>query len=301
LLFAGWVAASAVMTEESTAREVNSGVTPASGEFTLLTYNVAGLPELVSQSTPATNTPFIGNLLNLYDVAVVQEDFAYHDALSGKAAHPYRTQPLVPSDKVGIGDGLNVFSRFSFRKVERVPWHACNGTFSDGSDCFAPKGFALATQVIDSGITIDLYDVHMDSGYAPADIATRALQVDQLLAYMAHHSVHHAVIVAGDTNMGHESDEILRRLLERAGLTDACRSLSCPEPDRIDRVMYRGARGLDLQAEKLAIDDRFVRSDGKDLSDHKALGVVFKWRRVPLVTQTSTVARQRGASAKTRS
>lgn len=262
------------------ANDAAAPVVATSGDFTLLTYNVAGLPVLVSQSQPVTNTPLISGLLNLYDVAVVQEDFTYHGALSAAATHPFRTEPLSPSDKVGIGDGLSFFSRFSIGKFERIAWRACNGRLSDGNDCLTSKGFALATQTIDKGVEVDLYDVHMDSGHAPADVRARALQADQLLQYMAHRSAHRAVIVAGDTNMGHDSEDVLQNFLRRAGLTDACRALSCPDPEGIDRVMYRSASGLDLRVEKLVTDDRFVRSDGQDLSDHKAVGAVFRWSRV---------------------
>jgi hypothetical protein len=293
--------ASAVCTAESArANDAIAPVVAASGNFTLLTYNVAGLPALVSQSQPVTNTPLIGGLLNLYDVAVVQEDFTYHGALSAAATHAFRTEPLSPSDKVGIGDGLSFFSRFSIGKFERIAWRACNGKFSDGNDCWTSKGFAVATQTIDKGIEVDLYDVHMDSGHAPADVRARALQADQLLQYMARRSVHRAVIVAGDTNMGHDSEEVLRNFLQRAELTDACRALSCPDPEGIDRVMYRSTRELELRVEKLLVDDRFVRSDGQDLSDHKAVGAVFRWSRVGPLAETKRPERpQRATRAKT--
>lgn len=264
----------------------------ASGNFTLLTYNVAGLPLFVSQSEPVTNTPLIGLLLNLYDVAVVQEDFAYHGALSTEAQHAFRTEPQSPSSKVGIGDGLSLFSRFSLRKFERIPWRACNGKFTDGNDCWTSKGFAVAAQEVGTGVEVDIYDVHMDSGHAPADIRARALQADQLLEYIARHSAHRAIIVAGDTNMGHDSEETLRNFLSRAGLTDACRALACSDPERIDRVMYRSAPGVELRIEKLIVDDRFVRPDGAALSDHEAVGAVVRWTRVGPVN----VARKSGGT-----
>jgi hypothetical protein len=249
------------------------------GSFTLLTYNVAGLPIFVSQSDPVHNMPQIGALLNLYDVAVVQEDFAYHDALNAGAKHVFRSQPLLPDAKVGIGDGLNLFSRFPLSHVERVAWRACSGRFSNGSDCLAPKGFAYGSLELAPGIDVDLYDLHMDSSNAPADITARAEQADQLAAYMEHRSAHHAVIVAGDTNMGGESEQILQQFLKRTGLTDACRALSCGHPRLIDRVMYKSSTVVELRASGFVVDSRFVRDDGKDLSDHEAIGVVMQWTR----------------------
>jgi endonuclease/exonuclease/phosphatase family metal-dependent hydrolase len=252
---------------------------PAGGTFTLLTYNVAGLPIFVSQSDPMHNMPQIGSLLNLYDVAVVQEDFAYHEALNAGAKHGFRSPPLLPDAKVGIGDGLNVFSRLPLSHVERVTWRACSGRFSNGSDCLAPKGFAFADLELATGVEVDLYDLHMDSSNAPDDIAARAEQAEQLAAFLEHRSAHHAVIVAGDTNMGAESEQILQRFLKRTGLTDACRTLSCSHPRLIDRVMYRSSTVVELRAEDFVVDSRFVREDGKDLSDHEAIGVAMQWRR----------------------
>src|SRR6185503_16774088 len=43
---------------------------PTSGEFLALSYNVAGLPEGISGSHPATNTAIIAPLLNDYDLVL---------------------------------------------------------------------------------------------------------------------------------------------------------------------------------------------------------------------------------------
>jgi hypothetical protein len=255
---------------------------PNSGSFSLLTYNVAGLPELVSESNPVANIPVISSLLNLYDVAIVQEDFAYHSDLAAHALHPYQTQALVPDEKIGIGDGLNEFSRLPFSRFERVTWTVCNGTLSNGSDCFAPKGFTVATHELTPGVEIDLYNVHLDAGHSPGDFAARGVQAEQLLAYTLKRSAGRAIVVAGDTNMNRESDqEVLVSFMKHAGLVDACRQLACDNPARIDRVMYRSSPTLDLRAARLAVDSRFVTHDGKDLSDHKAVGVVLEWHRMP--------------------
>jgi hypothetical protein len=73
--------------------------------------------------------------------------------------------------------------------------------------------------------------------------------------------------------------EVLASFMKRAGLVDACQELTCDNPSRIDRVMYRGSPGLELHAARLAVDSRFVTQAGKDLSDHKAVGVVLEWHR----------------------
>ena len=61
----------------------------ASGSFTVLSYNVAGLPEgLSSAPTPRdTSTTAIGQRLGPYDIVHVQEDFNYHANLYAADTH----------------------------------------------------------------------------------------------------------------------------------------------------------------------------------------------------------------------
>jgi endonuclease/exonuclease/phosphatase (EEP) superfamily protein YafD len=254
--------------------------TPASGRFTLLTYNVAGLPEFISQSDPVHNMPVISGLLNLYDVALVQEDFSYHPQLSSAALHAYRSTPVVQNERTGIGDGLSVFSRLPFTAFERVTWKSCNGTLSDGSDCLASKGFTVARHQVAPGIEVDFYNLHMDSGRAPRDVRARSDQASQLLAYLAQHSKGRPVIVAGDTNMSSDADSILANFNATESLVDSCRTLHCGRPRLIDRVLYRGSSTLDLRVVRFTLDRRFVTASGSDLSDHQALGVEVEWKRL---------------------
>ena len=92
--------------------------TTASGSFTALSYNVAGLPEQISGSSPSTNSPHISPLLNGYDLVLLQEDWVdvfqplrdaggpdlppltgYHHLIVGDAEHPHRStiRPTGPT------------------------------------------------------------------------------------------------------------------------------------------------------------------------------------------------------------
>lgn len=133
--------------------------TAHTGSFTALSYNVAGLPEPLSGSEPATNSPIISPLLNEYDLVLLQEDWAdvlaqhgarpagaegvprtgYHDLVVGAALHPYRSEPMsspppvintanrLPTGPTLSGDGLNHLSDFRFGDVLRVMWAVCHG------------------------------------------------------------------------------------------------------------------------------------------------------------------------------
>jgi endonuclease/exonuclease/phosphatase family metal-dependent hydrolase len=250
---------------------------PRGAEFSVLTYNVAGLPALLSASRPESHAPVIGELLNLYDIALLQEDFTYHRALETRARHPHRSRPLTPGRTMLLGDGLNRFSATPFQRFARVAWRACHGRFSNGGDCLTKKGFTVAEHRLAEGVRIDVYNVHMDAGGSAGDRAARARQVDQLLAALETRSADQAVIVAGDTNMDAQDEPLLDHLLAAAGLEDACRNLGCRTPRMIDRVLFRGSEQVRLEAVHMDIDPRFVAEDGQDLSDHKAVGVVLRW------------------------
>lgn len=122
-----------------------SGPGSHSGSFTALSYNVAGLPQGVSGSDPATNSKLISPLLNAYDLVLLQENWAdplhdareaglaegvppimFHHEVVGEADHPYRSEPArhpygaeVRRPGTGptlISDGLNRLSRFGFEQ-----------------------------------------------------------------------------------------------------------------------------------------------------------------------------------------
>ena len=64
------------------------------GSFSLLSYNVAGLPEGLSQSNPEANAPTISKLLGDYDVVVTQEDFGFYtDVLRADAPQRNMSTP----------------------------------------------------------------------------------------------------------------------------------------------------------------------------------------------------------------
>jgi hypothetical protein len=249
------------------------------GRFTLLTYNVAGLPQLISPSSPRLNVPLMSPLLNHYDVALVQEDFWYHRELAAETRHGYRSEPMQPRSLVG--DGLSVFSELAFEGAHHIRWQHCHGFVSGATDCLADKGFTFSELWLAPGRSVHLYNLHADSGSGPLDIAARADNFRQLARYIADHSRQHAVIVAGDTNLRVNETrgdaEALETFIETVGLEDACRVCACPE-ELIDRVLYRRAPQLELSVARWWQDPRFIDGQGQPLSDHPAIGVEIRWR-----------------------
>lgn len=272
-----------------------SKATGVAGRFSLLTYNVAGLPQLVSPSTPRVNIPLVSPLLNAYDVALVQEDFSYHHELVDQARHAYRSTPMRP--RSFVGDGLNQFSRFEFGGLQRVRWDRCNGYVSSATDCLADKGFSFSELALASGSKLHLYNLHADAGQGRLDVETRALNFEQLADYIERHSAGEAVIVAGDTNLrtfDARDAQTLANFLATSGLRDACRLQACRNiygEEPIDRVMFRSSSHLALAVVRLREDADFVDGQGAALSDHPAMGADLTWQRSepgPLVAQLGT-------------
>jgi endonuclease/exonuclease/phosphatase family metal-dependent hydrolase len=251
---------------------------PAAGEFSLLTYNVAGLPQGVSASNPEKNIPLISPLLNQFDLALVQEDFYYHEQLRAQAQHPYQSTPKAEAAQFTDGDGLNQFSNFPFGNFLREPWQHCSN--QDGSDCLAKKGFSAAETEIAPGIIIDVYNLHLDAGGTAEDITARERQIEQLIRRVKTRSAGRAIILAGDTNLrtfSRPQDEVIfQTLLSKLDLFDACRALGCGN-EQIDRVLFRSSAELTLTPLSWQLDPDFVDESGNPLSDHPAVSVIFQW------------------------
>ncbi len=257
--------------------------TPSEGAFSALTYNVAGLPEGLSGSNPEQNMPQIAPLLDAYDLALIQEDFAYHEVLSAGVAHPHTTGWGAPRERP-VGDGLTRFSWFPLGVATRVQWAACHGIADSASDCLAEKGFAAAESALAEDATLLVVNHHAEAGGGPEDIDARRVGFAQLAAWLDEHAGDRAVIVGGDTNLRRvrpDDAEILDAFLDATGLSDACEVLSCGA-DHIDRFLFRSGADLTLSPTRWAVADEFVDARGEDLSDHPAIHVDWTWRRAEL-------------------
>jgi hypothetical protein len=287
------------------------------GAFTLLTYNVAGLPQEVSDEMPSVHIPLISPLLEPYDVVLTQEDFdwwkpgglveanqldfrEYHERLRADTTHEFATPVhpgpeeagIDPADRptMEIGDGIGILSRFPLDGFAVRAWEGCFGGLdtSDGgaADCAAIKGFRVATMDL-HGAPVDVYSLHAEAGGTDEDQSLQAEDFAQLAVFIADHSSDRAVVVGGDTNLhtdpshpdaGGEADtEIWDAFLAEVGLTDACTAVACTEVGRIDKVAYRSSDAVTLEATGYELPDGFVDEAGEDLSDHEPVAVTFSF------------------------
>jgi hypothetical protein len=286
---------------------------PAAGELTLLTYNVAGLPEALSGSEPTVNTPLISPLLDDYDLVLVQEDWlepednpfagvfeTYHDLLAAEAHHPYQSEPapqpfgMDPSRPTAqLADGLNRFSNSPFADLVRVSWPGCFGGIdqSDGGagDCLAFKGFSMAVHSLAEGVQVHVYNLHGEAGGTAEDQRLSEEGFALLADYIVEHSNGAAVLLGGDTNlhtsdghpdgMGDADQRIWDSFRATTGLSDVCEVVE-PCEVQIDKVAFRDSEALHIEPTDARFErEKFARpSDGVPLSDHEPLAVRLRWR-----------------------
>lgn len=269
--------------------------TVSAGEFTVITYNVAGLPGFISSAATERSSSIaeIGRLLNRYDIAHVQEDFNYNKYLYGKGnTHAYRTHS---KGKVPFGDGLNTLSKFPVHQTQRIAWNNCTG-----ADCLTPKGFSFSRIEVAENVFIDFYNVHANAYNHLAAAAARRKNIRQLSDYISAHSGRNAVIVMGDLNAhyGFYYDNI--RLLNSANRlkdvwmsqkkNDLYPALSTEFPsddilavtdtcETIDKILYRSSDELSLETTDYQLENRlFCNKEGVPLSDHHPVSARFLWR-----------------------
>jgi len=266
----------------------------SSGFFSVLTYNVAGLPGFISSAITGRSRSIaeIGQKINPFDIVNVQEDFNYNNSLYlGGNQHPYRTKP---KGRVPFGDGLNTLSRFPMSDVIRVPWKK-----RTGADSLTPKGFTLVKVEIVGGIWLDVYNVHANAQNNRRASSARRDNLNQLRDYIGENSSDNALIVMGDFNAHYSfGDDNLHDFMESTTLVDSWVELQngglVPEAkhafkpphmlsignqnESIDKILYRSNGHLNLAARDYNIENNlFTNLRGLPLSDHYALAANFNW------------------------
>lgn len=258
---------------------------PSSGELFALTYNVHGLPEIVTGDDTPGRMRQIGPLLNTFDIVGMQEDFEdpNHEILTQASEHETQARFFEAlSGRGGYGSGLALFSILDELEHEYVHFDDCVGMTNHGSDCLASKGVMAVRLDLDGGLSLDIYNTHMEAGGSEDDAEARSAQMDQIIETMLRWSEGRAILFLGDTNC-HGSDPedvvLIERLIENVGLAEGCDLVGCPEPGRIDRLMFRDGDDLSLHPTVWTVEPAFFDSEGVPLSDHDAISMHFTWER----------------------
>jgi hypothetical protein len=267
--------------------------TPSKGKFSVLSYNIGGLPGFISQIDPKENLARISPRVNQFDIVLMQENFAYYKKLMKYVFHPYRTKKIRTFSRGFLGDGLNRLSNFPFGGFERARWELCSGLFTKWNDCMTWKGLSYARHEIAPGIFIDIYNVHSDAGGNLEDYQARISQFNQVEKMIKERSEGYPVIVAGDFNIGDENEEDMpgihfkdRRMysafLLKSKTVDSCYITKCNHVGLHDKITFRSGQNLKLKALNWKmVSGLFTVKGAGPLSDHEPVAVEFSWARSP--------------------
>lgn len=264
------------------------------GDFSVLTYNVSGLPFPFSGAAlpRITNTLEIGSRLGDFDIVNVQEDVAYHPFLIAGTDFPDQTAPSVPTWAWPVGapfsDGLNTLSAYYTESLDRRAW-------TTRPDLLNPGGFSYTRQHIPGGESVDVYNVDTSGG------SLTNAEIAQLSDFITANSVGRAVVVTGDFGQFYsDPGQTLTGFVAANGLTDAWVEIefggvtptdaqrcayadSCEQPDK---VFYRDAALLDPSDPATSPVDlraltytneglNFLDANGGDLAAHRPQAVTF--------------------------
>jgi len=282
----------------NTAKEVSKTVFPvmgeaSSGELSLLTYNVAGLPQIISsaETDRAISIQEIGRQMNKFDLVNAQEDFNYNRQLYAKNTHPYRTESM---GGVPFGDGLSTLSKYPILETERIAWEDCSG-----SDCLTPKGFSYHRVQLAKEVFIDVYNVHATAQDNPSAVRARRKNLLQLAEYIKEKSAGEAILIMGDFNAHYAfSEDNLHDFQKETAVQDswvmvqnkgihpallpdfkAIHALQVTEKcESIDKIYFRDSEKLRFSPSSYKIEHKlFSNAEGKPLSDHCAISLKMTW------------------------
>jgi len=263
----------------------------------VLSYNILGLPEFVAKREREKWMPVIARRSCPFNVVLFQEDYTYHDLLRRNAAcHKFIQQAPGSTSTTGgrvfgmglsnmsklltggkiYGSGLSVFTRHLVTRNLGVSYGVCKGYTDYQQDCLSDKGAQLVTVKFASGITLDVYNTHLDAGRTREDQAVRQQQLALLAKFVEEKSRNRPVVIAGDFNLNWTFPEMrqsLERFMSRLGLTRVEEAQNPKNP--IDHILFRKGARIDLSVASAGLARGFTVK-GQSLSDHEPVTATFR-------------------------
>jgi hypothetical protein len=285
----------------SGASDVRGVVGPVSEqpvELTVITYNTHGLKERFTEEAapPDRRFPAIGRLLNGYDIALLQEDFAYHELIRTSAKHRIRKRGngqdrnlfadlIAPFVCGSCGAGLSTLVDLDDSTLiheYREAYEAYNGWIGGRYDAWVTKGFLIVRLRLDNGAVVDVYNTHLDAGKKKKrvkDRLARRSQLRQLRAVMERYSRGNAVIVGGDfNNRIDRPSEDFEKFVAAMSLREVAAQTGSQWRPRCDYIFYRSGDDVEIRVAESGEAAEFVDTSGQRLSDHPPIYARFTVR-----------------------
>lgn len=303
------------------------GASASDGDsFSIVSYNVAGLPNLKyilgkeGGVNVDGNQKLIGEQLSAdnYDIIATQEDFGYNDSLYAglSASYPYRT---IHTGGVPGGDGMNVYAKTTVYNEKRTKWNSAYGVINDGADEMTPKGILYCVVEIADGVYADFYDIHADAYDGEGSVAAREDNFNQLANLILSKPAVRPVIVVGDFNISisySRNSNIGPIFYEKAGLKDAwievnnggdytdfsyfretygmSWSQKWGKWDSVEKILYKNGGGVEIEPTECSYKF-YLDENGTSLSDHASISAVFSVKKTADFvgnTETLTVTKK---------
>ncbi len=270
-------------------------------EFKLLSYNIHGVPALITRDKPKARIRLIAERLDSFTVVTFQEDFVYHKDLTGRVSDSTTIArgngarltfrqlafiPLLPAALVcwplphcqfPVGSGLTTLVKPSLEVdfLGAQPYEECHGYYAAANDCMGTKGWMGVRVQFAGGSSVDIYTTHLDAAYSIRDRDVRSSQLLEFAAAIRRLSAGRSVIVTGDLNSRRKDP------LDHAPVAAFSTMLCLVEVPlklqavvgrfrELDYILFRSGKGADIRIEGAKESATFFEN-GKPLSDHPAL------------------------------
>ncbi|KAI9993606.1 hypothetical protein PInf_015891 [Phytophthora infestans] len=227
--------------------------------FSVLCYNVAGLPALLSSGDPADNSVEMGKRISDWDIVNVQEDFNYHAYLYKENTQKYRT---ATSGGVPFGSGLNTLSNLPFSTlglehagVSMNDQKARASNLKQLGDYISENSAGNA--VIVMGDTNTRYTRKLDT---IAEFVAEQNMTDGWIEYVR------------KGKLPKKGAEAIK--CETANMANKC--------EVVDKILYRSGKYVTLKLDTWNNENKaFLDKSGKALSDHPPISSTFSWSANP--------------------
>ena len=233
--------------------------------ITVINYNIHGLSPILTKDKNSDRIKFIfENTSKKYDLILFQENWIYQNLLS---EYFYDYKIIIGSETKFIKKnnpkrsmGLNIIanSNIDIEKYDQYLFDTCNGWFSNGSDCFASKGFMHSKLQI-NGYKLNLFLTHLDAGYSKRDIVAREQQLANLENKLNTINRNEPVIICGDFNINYYSDpDIINDFINTNNLEILRWDKKIEASLMIDFVFLRNGNNIKIDLVDYGVDDSLL-------------------------------------------
>lgn len=242
---------------------------PSTYDLKVITYNVAGLPDLFTYDRNLApmdkRFDYIGKQLRKYDIVGLQEVFISKRSIIEAHLSDYF---LAHGTDTGMsnrfGSGVYTFVRWTIRKLYYERWRK-----SEGPDSLSHKGFVMVTTKVSDELLVDVYNLH---GQAGGENNFGVDNMHQLVDAMKLMSLGQGrpILLIGDFNCRF-GDEQCTVFVETSGVTTVF-----PEQKGVDHAFYHeNDSGWKISVvEYRKVFDELM--GGRLVSDHEGFETIFR-------------------------